>query len=56
MPETPDELYRRSADALRTPAVEEWDSWPFPFPEQDPPAMPDDRLRADVEALRRATG
>ena len=29
--------------------------WPFPFPEQDPPPMPDERLRADVEALRRAT-
>ena len=30
--------------------------WPFPFPEQDPPAMPEERLRAEVEALRRATG
>ena len=30
--------------------------WPFPFPEQDPPAMPEERLRADAEALRRATG
>ena len=29
--------------------------WPFPFPERDPPPMPDERLRADVEALRRAT-
>ncbi|HKG65889.1 MAG TPA: hypothetical protein VKB28_17615 [Solirubrobacteraceae bacterium] len=29
--------------------------WPFPFPEQDPPPMPDERLRADVESLRRAT-
>jgi diadenosine tetraphosphate (Ap4A) HIT family hydrolase len=29
--------------------------WPFPFPQADPPAMPDDRLRRDVEALRRAT-
>jgi diadenosine tetraphosphate (Ap4A) HIT family hydrolase len=28
--------------------------WPFPFPEQDPPPMPDERLRADAEALRRA--
>jgi len=26
-----------------------------PFPEQDPPPMPDERLRADVEALQRAT-
>ncbi len=30
--------------------------WPFPFPEEDPPAIPEDRLRADVAALRRATG
>jgi diadenosine tetraphosphate (Ap4A) HIT family hydrolase len=30
--------------------------WPFPFPEADPPAMPEARLRRDVEALRRATG
>ena len=28
--------------------------WPFPFPDPDPPAMPDDRLLADVEALRAA--
>ena len=30
--------------------------WPFPFPETDPPPMPEARLRGDVEALRRATG
>jgi diadenosine tetraphosphate (Ap4A) HIT family hydrolase len=29
MPETPDELFRRAAGALRTPPVAEWDSWPF---------------------------
>lgn len=28
--------------------------WPFPFPDPDPPAMPDERLLADVEALRAA--
>jgi len=28
--------------------------WPFPFPDPDPPAMPEDRLMRDVEALRRA--
>ena len=28
--------------------------WPFPFPDPDPGPMPDDRLMADVEALRRA--
>ena len=28
--------------------------WPFPFPDPDPPAMPEDRLLRDVEALRAA--
>jgi diadenosine tetraphosphate (Ap4A) HIT family hydrolase len=29
VPETPEELYRRAAGNLRTPPVQEWDSWPF---------------------------
>ena len=29
MPETPEELYERARDALRTPPVEEWETWPF---------------------------
>jgi diadenosine tetraphosphate (Ap4A) HIT family hydrolase len=29
MPETPEQLHARAAGALRTPAVEEWDTWPF---------------------------
>jgi diadenosine tetraphosphate (Ap4A) HIT family hydrolase len=29
VPETPEELYERAKDALRTPPVEEWDTWPF---------------------------
>jgi diadenosine tetraphosphate (Ap4A) HIT family hydrolase len=47
MPETPEELYSRAADALRMPPVEEWDSFPFdgemtpralrPPVEQEPP-------------------
>jgi diadenosine tetraphosphate (Ap4A) HIT family hydrolase len=28
--------------------------WPFPFPDPDPPAMDEERLLRDVEALRRA--
>ena len=28
--------------------------WPFPFPDPDPPPMRDERLLADVEALRAA--
>ena len=26
--------------------------WPFPFPEDEPPPIPEDAFRADVEALR----
>lgn len=29
MPESPEELHARAAGALRTPPVEEWDTWPF---------------------------
>ena len=29
MPETPEELYERAAGELRTPPVEEWETWPF---------------------------
>jgi len=29
VPETPREFYDRAAGALRTPPVEEWESWPF---------------------------
>jgi diadenosine tetraphosphate (Ap4A) HIT family hydrolase len=29
VPETPEELYERARDALRTPPVEEWETWPF---------------------------
>ena len=29
MPETPEELYERARDALHTPPVEEWETWPF---------------------------
>lgn len=30
--------------------------WPFPFPDSDPPPMPEEKLRREVEALRRAVG
>jgi diadenosine tetraphosphate (Ap4A) HIT family hydrolase len=29
VPETPQEFYARAAGALRTPPVEDWESWPF---------------------------
>jgi diadenosine tetraphosphate (Ap4A) HIT family hydrolase len=29
VPETPQEFYERAAGALRTPPVEDWESWPF---------------------------
>ena len=32
MPETPQEFHARAAAALRTPPVEEWESWPFQGP------------------------
>jgi diadenosine tetraphosphate (Ap4A) HIT family hydrolase len=30
--------------------------WPFPFPQDGAPDIPEDRFRDDLEALRRATG
>ena len=29
MPETPEQFYARAVENLRTPAVEEWETWPF---------------------------
>ena len=29
MPESPEQLHARAAAGLRTPAVQEWDTWPF---------------------------
>lgn len=29
MPETPEQFYERATGGLRTPPVEEWESWPF---------------------------
>jgi hypothetical protein len=29
MPETPQQRHARAAGRLRTPPVDEWDSWPF---------------------------
>jgi diadenosine tetraphosphate (Ap4A) HIT family hydrolase len=29
VPETPEQLWERSKDALRTPPLEEWETWPF---------------------------
>jgi len=29
VPETPEQLYERAKDSLRTPPVDEWDTWPF---------------------------
>jgi diadenosine tetraphosphate (Ap4A) HIT family hydrolase len=29
MPETPEQLHARAVEALRTPPVHEWDTWPF---------------------------
>jgi hypothetical protein len=32
VPETPEAFWERTHDALRTPPVEEWDTWPFAGP------------------------
>jgi diadenosine tetraphosphate (Ap4A) HIT family hydrolase len=29
MPETPEQLHARASEALHTPPVQEWDTWPF---------------------------
>jgi len=29
VPETPEQLWKRAHDVLRTPPVEEWETWPF---------------------------
>src|SRR5688500_5426413 len=29
MPETPEQLHTRALGALRTPPVQQWDTWPF---------------------------
>jgi len=33
-------------------AVDPRPGWPFPFPEEDPPPFPDDRVRSDAARLR----
>ena len=48
MPETPEELYERTANALRMPPVEEWETFPFagelrPRPLQPPLAEEEPR-------------
>jgi hypothetical protein len=48
MPETPEQLYDRARDALRTPPVETWESWPFEGPVQPRPLLepePTERAR-----------
>ena len=53
MPETPEQLYERARDALRTPPVETWESWPFEGPVQPRPLLepePEERPRFGEEA------
>jgi len=40
MPETPEQLYERAKGALRTPPVEEWETWPFEGELQPRPLQP----------------
>jgi len=43
MPETPEQLYERARDALRTPPVETWEQWPFEGPVQPRPLLEPER-------------
>jgi hypothetical protein len=48
VPESPEELWRRAHGALRTPPVEEWESWPFEgpvTPRELAPPEPEERPR-----------
>jgi diadenosine tetraphosphate (Ap4A) HIT family hydrolase len=40
VPETPEELYERAKNDLRTPPVEDWDTWPFEGGVQPKPLLP----------------
>ena len=58
MPETPEAFWGRTHAALRTPPVEEWDTWPFqgvlvPHPLQPPVAEELPRLGAGGVDCRR---
>src|SRR5207249_2644553 len=52
VPETPEEFYARAADALRTPEVETWDTWPFQGPVVPRPLEPP----VESESLRQGEG
>jgi len=58
VPETPEQFWERTHAALRTPPVEEWDTWPFqgvliPHPLQPPVAEEQPRLGAGGDGCRR---
>ena len=40
MPETPEAFWERAHGALRTPPVEEWDTWPFAGPAEPRELLP----------------
>jgi hypothetical protein len=50
MPETPEQLHARAAAGLRTPAVHEWDTWPFEGeirPKALAPLTPEPRIHGE---------
>jgi diadenosine tetraphosphate (Ap4A) HIT family hydrolase len=50
MPETPEQLYARAAEALVTPPVDEWDTWPFEGeirPKRLAPLTPEPRIHGE---------
>jgi hypothetical protein len=52
VPETPEQLWQRTHGALRTPPVEEWETWPFAGPATPRALVPP----VDAEAPRHGTG
>jgi hypothetical protein len=51
VPETPEEFWERAKGALRTPPVDEWDTWPFDgalTPRALEPPAPEEPLRHGV--------
>ena len=54
MPETPEAFWERTRGALRTPPVEEWESWPFVGnvePKELDPPVPEEKPRHGVGGI-----
>jgi hypothetical protein len=57
MPETPEQLHARASQTLRTPPVDEWDTWPWDDVLPPTPAeIWKDNLDRVVQALAASRG